>query len=213
MVENGALLPSLRVSALKGVAYSLCLWLPVTQLVIFTKGLWGMVRAESEAGLVFTTLAMAAGLCAAGWGASRLARNGVSIRAPWLRAAVAICLLALSLRTDFTQYFSWWNSRTHNMVAYAAELARSLPADAVVAGSFAPGLLLGSRKRVLCVTDWANADDPVGRFGVTHFVSPENGLDIRLFTRLYPGLVEQAHVFRELDVRGTKVTVYELPPR
>ena len=213
IVERGAVIPVLKTSVWKAGLYALCLWLPITQFAMYTKGFWGLIRVQTESGLIAATAGIAVALCAIGFGLLRVLRNGLTFKAPWLRLVAAGVLLVLSLRVDLSQYAEWWSNRTHHLTEYASDLEQSLPKDAVVAGSFAPGLLIGSHRRVLCITDWANTDDPVGRYGVTHFMSPENGLDIQLFTKLYPELVEQSRVFREYDVRGTKLTVYELPPR
>jgi len=115
------------------------------------------------------------------------------------------------VRLDLVQYFRWFGTRTHVMVESGADLDRSLPEDAVLAGNWAPALLIGSRRRAVALTDWANADDPVGRFGATHLVTVANGFDFKLFSRLYPDMMERAVVFRQYEVSGTPLLVYELP--
>ncbi len=211
LLEKGTLLPPSRPGVTKAVLYSLWLLIPAGQLVIHLGGLENTLRNTTPGGLVTRTLLLAVVAGLACFGLTRLLRRGITLSSPALRAVLALVLLALSLRLDLSQYFAWFGDRTHEMVAYSADLDRALPEDAVLAGSWAPALLVNSRKRAVCVTDWANADDPVGRFGVTHMVSPINGLDISLFGRLYPGLMQRALVFRQYHPRGLLLTVYELP--
>jgi len=99
------------------------------------------------------------------------------------------------------------------MMESGADLDKALPADAVLTGNWAPTLLIGSKRRAVPMTDWANSDDPVRRFGTTHLVSVENGFDIKLFNKLYPDMMPEASVFRRYVVRGTPLLVYELPKR
>jgi 4-amino-4-deoxy-L-arabinose transferase-like glycosyltransferase len=235
ILETGTLVPKWNSNVLKAALYTFWLWPLAAQAVLYSNGLAGMVHPETESGLIFTALTITVLLGLVGFAATRVFRNGVHLAPVLARAALAGVVLVLSLRIDLVQYFAWFNTRTHNMIAYSADLDRFLPDDAVLAGSFAPALLINSRKRAVCITDWANTDDPVGRFGVTHIVSPENGFDIELFTRTYPRLMERAKVLREYEVyragpvglmmprqygedlvvslepRGTKLTVYELP--
>jgi len=82
-----------------------------------------------------------------------------------------------------------------------------------VVGNWAPALLVGSKHRAVATTDWANSDDPVGRFGATHLVSLEDGSDLKLFSRLYPYMMYRAEVFRRYEVGGTPLLVYQLPKR
>ncbi len=211
LLEKGTLLPATQPNPAKAALYSVWLMIPVGQLVIHAGGLENTLRAQSSGGLLVKTIASAAIVGLAGYGITRLVRDGITLRPVTLRAVLALLLLALSLRLDLTQYFAWFGNRTHDMVAYAHDIDRALPDNAVLAGSWAPALLVNSRKRAVCITDWANTDDPVNRFGVTHMVSPENGLDINLFSRQYPDLMARATVLRRYFPRGLPLTVYELP--
>lgn len=211
LLERGTLLPATRPNLAKAALYSVWLMIPVGQLVIHAGGLESTLRTQSPGSLLVKTIAFAAVGGLAGYGITRLVRNGITLRSVALRAVPAILLLVLSLRLDLAQYFTWFGNRTHDMVAYALDIDRALPDNAVLAGSWAPALLVNSRRRAVCVTDWANTDDPVNRFGVTHMVSPENGLDINLFRRQYPELMVRATVFRRYFPRGLPLTVYELP--
>ena len=213
VIETGALLPPLRPTILKAGLYTLWLWIVITQLTFYTNGFWGALRPRDESGLLVATLAIAAAAGIVSYATARVARNGLSIRPPAVRVAVALVLLLLAVRLDLAQYFRWFGTRTHVMVESGADLDRALPADAVLTGNWAPALLAASKRRAVPMTDWANADDPVGRFGATHLVSIENGFDFKLFSRLYPDLMSKATVFRRYEVRGMPLLVYELPKR
>jgi hypothetical protein len=95
------------------------------------------------------------------------------------------------------------------MVGYSHEVDALLPEDGVLGGSWAPALMMESRKRGVCITDWANNDDPVGRFGMTHLVS-HNENDIRQLEKSYPRLRDYLKPVWSRPVRGTRLTVFEL---
>jgi 4-amino-4-deoxy-L-arabinose transferase-like glycosyltransferase len=211
VIETGALLPRPRPTLIKTGLYVLWLWILVTQLAFYTHGFWGKLQPRTESGLLVLTFIVAAAAGVLSYLVTRVTRSGVTIRPLAVRAAIAIALLLLAMRLDLAQYFRWFGTRTHVMVESGADLDRALPADAVLAGNWAPALLVGSRRRAVPITDWANADDPVRRFGATHLVSVENGSDIKLFSHLYPDMMQKAVVFRRYEVRGTPLLVYELP--
>ncbi|MCX6842987.1 MAG: glycosyltransferase family 39 protein [candidate division WOR-3 bacterium] len=213
IIETGALIPRLKPTLPKAGLYALWLWILATQLTYYTNGFWGTLRPRNESGLLVAALVISAAAGFLSYAVGRVARNGLSIRLPAARAAIALVLLLLTMRLDLAQYFRWFGSRTHIMVESGADLDRSLPDDAVLTGNWASALLIGSRKRAVPMTDWANADDPVGRFGATHLVSAENGFDFKLFSRLYPDMMPQARVFRRYEIRGIPLLIYELPKR
>ena len=207
------MVPPLRPTILKAGLYTLWLWMLATQLTLYTNGFWGVLRPRNESGLLVATLVVAAAAGALCYTFTRVVPNGLVIRPPAARAAIALVLLLLVVRLDLAQYSRWFGARTHVMIESGADLDRALPPDAVLAGNWAPALLVGSKRRAVPMTDWANADDPVGRFGATHLVSAENGFDFKLFSRLYPDMMERAVVFRQYEVSGTPLLVYELPKR
>ncbi|MBM3313715.1 glycosyltransferase family 39 protein [candidate division WOR-3 bacterium] len=196
---------------LQAVLYALWLWAACTQLAYYTNGFWGLVRPRGDTGLLAATLVIAAVVVAFGYSAARSRLRGLGVRSLALRAVVAVALLLLTLRLDFAQYFRWFGNRTHVLVQGGDDLDRSLPKDAVLTGNWAPALLLGSTRRAVPMTDWANSDDPVRRFGSTHLVSLENGFDYQLFSQRYPELMAQTQVFRRYEVRGISLLVYALP--
>lgn len=213
IIETGALLPRLKPTIVKTGLYILWLWMLVTQLGFYTHGFWGKLQPRTDAGLITLTLIMAAVAGVICYVVARVARNGVNLRPLAIRAAIVVALLGLAVRLDLVQYFRWFGTRTHVMIESGADLDRSLPEGAVLAGNWAPALLIGSRHRAVALTDWANADDPVGRFGATYMVTIANGFDFKLFSRLYPDMMQKAVVFRQYEVRGARLLVYELPKR
>ena len=213
IIETGTLVPPLRPTVLKAGLYALWLWILATQLTYYTNGFWGALRPRDQTGLLVTTLAIAAAAGVLIYAVARAVRNGLGIRPLAARAAIAFVLLLLAVWLDLAQYSRWFGTRTHVMVESGADLDRALPADAVLAGNWASALLIGSRKRAVPITDWANSDDPIGRFGATHMVSAENGFDFKLFSQLYPDMMPQARIFRRYEVRGIPLLVYELPKR
>lgn len=201
-----------RLTALKTAAYAVWLWPLVTQLALLTNGFWGTLRPQSEIGLLLATfvVCIASGLLLLA--ATRLVHD-LTLKSIGLRAALAAVVIIMILRLDIAQYAGWFSGRAHKMASFAADLDQSLPNDAVLTGWWAPQLLLSSKKRALFLPDWIDPGDPIARYGVTHVASPENGYDFKLFERLYPDLMHRAKVFREYEVRGIRLLVYELPKR
>ncbi len=213
IIETGALLPRLRPTLIKTGLYTLWLWILTTQLGGYTNGFWGMARPKSDPDALVLTFTVAAATSILGYLVMRVAKNGITIRPLAIRSAIAIILLLLAVRLDFAQYSRWFGSRTHVMVESGADLDNALPANAVVVGNWGPALLVGSKHRAVAMTDWANSDDPVGRFGATHLVSLEDGSDFKLFSRLYPYMMHRAEVFRRYEIDGIPLFVYTLPKR
>ncbi|MFO7650781.1 MAG: glycosyltransferase family 39 protein [bacterium] len=211
LLEDGTLLPRLRPTLVKALLAALWLWPVCTQFVVLTDGFWRAYALESTGGVLTLAGIIALALAAALYMLFRRIKAPVRIRPLAGRVVVAGILVLLALQLDLSQYARWYDNRTHNMVAYSRELDAALPDDAVLAGGWAPALMMDSRKRALCITDWANVDDPVGRHGVTHFVSIDDGFDYRLFAERYPDKTAQATVLRRFDVRGLILTVYALP--
>jgi 4-amino-4-deoxy-L-arabinose transferase-like glycosyltransferase len=208
LVEQGTLLPALRAGWLRRLGWTLWLWPLATRLLITTSGFGGVFTPSSAGGAVAGGLGVAVVLAAASLGLARLLRS-VPMRPAAGRLLLAGLFILLAFRLDLAQFSRWYSNRTHDMVRYSQELDRLLPDGAVLGGGWAPALLMGSRKRALCLTDWANNDDPVGRFGMTHLVSHEEN-DIRLLERDWPGLRERLRPVWQGRVRGTRLTVFEL---
>jgi hypothetical protein len=207
LLEQGTLLPAAKRSFWKAAGYGLWLWPLVTQLLVYTNGFWGAARPGSEAALIGTTFGISVALAVVAWLAGHAFRNGITLRPIPVRAVLVGLLLLLVLRFDFAQFFNWYSNRTHDMVRYSREVDALLPDDAVLAGGWAPALLMESRKRALCVTDWANNDDPVGRFGATHLVSHEQN-DVNLLEKSYPALRDFLQQVWTGRVRNSHLTVY-----
>lgn len=131
-------------------------------------------------------------------------------RTPMLGTILAALILFLSLRLDVGQFFNWFSNRTYTLITAARDLNQILPENAVLAGSWAPPLMIESRKRVIAITDWANINDPISRFGITHFVLGENEADHLLQEKTPPGIKDQMKPIRQYRIRGQLLTVYSL---
>ena len=207
LLENGEIPFQSRPSLFKSALLCLWFWPMAGQVVVYTQGFWGSVRVTSEAEFLWLSLAVAGGLAAAVYFVTRLLRSGVKARAIWLRVSLTAVLLFLALRLDAAQFLSWSSQRTHRMVQYSKDLDQLVPDDAVVAGGWAPAMMMESRKRALCLTDWANIDDPIGEYGVTHLVGPQDSPDLGLVFQRYPMLEQRSHVIRRHIVE--KVTIHQ----
>jgi 4-amino-4-deoxy-L-arabinose transferase-like glycosyltransferase len=213
IVEAGTLLPRLRPTIFKVGLFVLWLWILTTQLAGYTQGFWGMLSVQTDLGVLIVAFAVAAVVGILGYFIARIARNGFTIRSLAIRAGITIVLVSLAVRLDLTQYFRWFGARTHAMVEAGAALDSALPADAVVVGGWAPAILIGSRHRVVAMTDWANSDDPIGRFGATHMITFEDGPDLKLFDKLYPHKIRQATVSLLCEICGAPLLLFDLPKR
>lgn len=209
LIEQGTFLPASRTGRLRRLGWSLWLWPLATWLLARTGGFWGLFRPESETAALGIGLGTALLLAAVSLGATRLLRAGLTVRPPVGRLALAGLFLLLSFRLDLAQFSRWHHNRTHDMVRYSRQLDAVLPDRAVLAGSWAPALLMESKKRALCLTDWANLDDPVGRHGMTHLVSHEEN-DILLLEPTYPELRRFLRPVWQGTVRGTRLTAFAL---
>ncbi|MFO7674923.1 MAG: glycosyltransferase family 39 protein [bacterium] len=209
LIEDGTLLPAARAGWLRALGWTAWLWPLAVQLLIHSGGFGGALASSTAGGALGAGLGVAVALAAVSLGLARLARSGLSLARPAGRFVLAGILLALIVRLDLAQFARWHSNRTHDMVRYSQELDRVLPDGAVLAGGWAPALLVESRKRALCLTDWANNDDPVGRFGMTHLVSHEEN-DINLLEKNRPGLRALLRPVWQGRVRGTRLTAFEL---
>lgn len=207
LVEDGTLLPRLRPGWLRSLGWTIWLWPLATQLYLLL-----LVRGRNgptPGGALGIGLAIAVGVGLATVGLARALGQGFTVRPFPGRLILAGVLVLLVFRLDLVQFFGWHGNRTHDMVRYSQEVDGLLPEDGVLGGSWAPALMMESRKRGVCITDWANNDDPVGRFGMTHLVS-HNENDIRQLEKSYPRLREFLNPVWSRPVRGTRLTVFEL---
>jgi 4-amino-4-deoxy-L-arabinose transferase-like glycosyltransferase len=207
LVEEGTLLPESRPGWLRSLGWTIWLWPLATQLylLLLVRG----TTAPTPGGALGIGFVIAIGVGLATIGLARALRQGVTVRPLLGRLILAGILLVLIFRLDLAQFFRWFGSRTHDMVGYSQEVDELLPEDGVLGGSWAPALMMESRKRGVCITDWANNDDPVGRFGMTHLVS-HNENDVLLLEKSYSSLRGFLKPVWSRPVRGTRLTVFEL---
>ena len=207
LVEDGTLLPKSRPGWLRSLGWTVWLWPLATQLYLMLPARHS--NGPTPGGALGVGFLIAVGVGLATIGLSRSLRQGVTVRPLLGRLILAGILFLLILRLDLVQFLEWHGGRTHDMVRYSREVDELLPEEGVLGGSWAPALMMESRKRGVCITDWANNDDPVGRFGMTHLVS-HNENDIRQLEKSYPRLRDYLNPVWSRPVRGTRLIVYEL---
>jgi 4-amino-4-deoxy-L-arabinose transferase-like glycosyltransferase len=211
LLEEGTVVPGLNPSVPKTVLYSLWLWPLAAQTIVYTKYLWGLVRTASDPVITGLAFPLALAACFAGYAVVRRFRRGINLRPLAARTVVALVLLTLTLRMDFVQFSYWFRHRTHDIVNCCNDISSILPNDAVLAGGWAPVLLSCSRKRALAITDWANIEDPVRRYGITHLVTAEGGFEEELFWKLYPELMLRPMDVWRGQIGNTVLFIYVLP--
>uniref|UniRef100_A0A7C4GHH0 Glycosyltransferase RgtA/B/C/D-like domain-containing protein n=1 Tax=candidate division WOR-3 bacterium TaxID=2052148 RepID=A0A7C4GHH0_UNCW3 len=185
-IHTGTLLPRFKATVPKALLYSLWLWPLTTQVVLHVRNV--KTFPEDAAALRWLGLglvpAVVVGL--AGYLLIRLSRREITLPGRLSRVALALLLLGLSLQLDLRQFSNWFSSRTHNMFDWARAVDVALPDSAVVIGTWAPPFMIESRKRAVAISDWANLDDPVGRFRATHLFLGQGHTDELLVERLGP---------------------------
>lgn len=198
-------------TVVQAILYAIYLWPLPLQLILYASQFRVYPSPGAETGILIGALGISLTVSVIGFVLTKTRYQGKSIKSPTLRIAVASILLLLSFRLDFGQFFNWFSNRTYNMLSYARDLDHLLPPDAVVAGSWAPPLMIESRKRAVAITDWANINNPFNRFGVTHLIIGENQVDQILKEQIDPLLWEEMKPIREYTVRGQRLKVYPLP--
>ncbi|MGQ9707914.1 MAG: ArnT family glycosyltransferase [bacterium] len=209
---KGTIIPPIeRPTIIKTLLYSFWLWPLFLQLLLYISNFRNYPEPGRESGILILSLFISLVVGFAGYGLLRLKNTRLTIRAFWLRTVMFVALIILSLRLDFGQLHTWFSNRTYDLITYSRELDHLLPEDAVVAGSWSPPLLIESPKRSICITDWANIDNPIERFGVTHLIFGEGETDRLLAEKLSPELINKISLVRQYRVRGQLLRIYTLP--
>ncbi len=192
------------------ILYAIYLWPLALQLLLYISNFRNYPAPGNELGITVIALVIALTTSLIGALFYRLLTKNRIGKIPALNAIVAALLLLFSLRLDLGQFFNWFSNRTYILISSARDLDQSLPEDAVVAGSWAPPLMIESRKRAVAITDWANINDPINRFGVTHIILGENEVDRLLWQKLPLEIKERLKPLRQYRIRGQLLTVYAL---
>ncbi len=208
--KDGILIPASRPTIKMTIAFLLFLWPLGLQSIIYLSGFRAFPGSGSESGILVGALIIALAISLAGYLLFRTRRNGLVIKHRLLRTILVLIPVILTMRLDIGQFSHWFTNRTHNLISYARDLDRLLPDDAVVAGSWAPPLMIESRKRAVAITDWANMEGLIERFGVTHLIMGENEADMKLREKIDPWIWEKSQPIRRYIVRGQVLTVYSL---
>lgn len=199
--------PHARPRSLNILIYAFYCWPLALQLLLYLSSFRLYPQPGNEFNI--TLIAFIASSIVIGTG-SWLYRFLSRKRTPMLGTIIALLILLFSLRLDLGQFFHWFSNRTYTLITATRDLDQILPENAVVAGSWAPPLMIESRKRAIAVTDWANIDDPINRFGVTHIVLGENEADHLLQERIPEEIREKMKPIRQYRIRGQLLTVYSL---
>ncbi|MEO0004939.1 MAG: glycosyltransferase family 39 protein [candidate division WOR-3 bacterium] len=210
-LRTGMIIPPVNPALWKAVLYGFWLWPFFLQVLLYASNFKNYPRQGSETGILTLGFVIAFGFAFAGYGLLRLKKDGIILKSPWIRTVIVIIFLILTVRLDLGQFYNWFSNRTYNLINYSRELDRLLPENAVVGGSWAPPLMIESRKRALCITDWANINDPINRFGITHLIIGENEADQLLLKTLDPQIVENMTLLRQFQIRGQILRIYALP--
>ena len=212
LFESPVIKPMAKPSLWRAGVAALWLWPLMFQLAMYSGVFIEQVAVGFDTALLLITLAAAVAASAVGYAFVRLCRREILIRPLWPRVGVAVALLLAMLWSDATRFNEWYRYRDHVLVEYSDHLDWILPEGSVLAGSWAPTLLMNSRKKALVLIDWANSEDPLNRYRVTHLITREDGYGVRLFDQLYPEVMIGASIVQSYLVRGFILTVYELPP-
>jgi len=192
------------------ILYAIYLWPLALQLLLYISNFRNYPAPGDELGITVIALIIALTTILVGALFYRLLTKNRIGKIPALNAIVAALLLLFSLRLDLGQFFNWFSNRTYILISSARDLDQILPEDAVVAGSWAPPLMIESRKRAVAITDWANINDPINRFGITHIILGENEVDRLLWEKLPLEIKERMKPLRQYRIRGQLLTVYAL---
>lgn len=195
---------------MNSILYAIYLWPLVVQLLLYIAGFRNYPAPGNESGITILALiiALATGIIGTALYRFFTTKKLGAMRA--LKGFIAALLLLFSLRLDLGQFFNWFSNRTYILISSARDLDQILPENAVVAGSWAPPLMIESRKRAIAITDWANINDPINRFGVTHIIIGENEVDQLLWNKIPPPIKERMKPLRQYRIRGQLLTVYTL---
>lgn len=211
IMKTRMIFPPAKPKVWKTVLYGFWLWPFSLQLLLYASNFQNYPQPGSESGILALGLVIAFGFAFAGYSLLRLRDSGISLQSHWLRITIVMIFVILTLRLDLGQFHSWFSNRTYNLINYSRELDRLLPENAVVGGSWAPPLMIESRKRALCITDWANINEPISRFGVTHLIIGENEADQLLLKSLDPHLLQNMTLLRQFQIRSQLLRIYILP--
>lgn len=197
-------------SFLNSILYAIYLWPLVVQLLLYIAGFRNYPAPGNESSITILALIIALATGITGTALYRFFTTKKLGTMRPLKLFIAALLLLFSLRLDLSQFFNWFSNRTYILISSAHDLDQILPANAVVAGSWAPPLMIESRKRAIAITDWANINDPINRFGVTHIIIGENEVDQLLWDKIPLTLKERMRPLRQYRIRGQLLTVYTL---
>lgn len=133
----------------------------------------------------------------------------------WAPRVVAAAIVLLFFLGEARSYLDWTLNRGYRLVSISRELGATLPPGSVLAGIYAPILVLENRHQGLAIWDrYGNWEgDPLGRFGVTHVVVMTYIDEIGYYRRRFPEAMGRARLLDEWTLWKTRVSLFELPRR
>lgn len=133
----------------------------------------------------------------------------------WAPQALACVLVGLFFVAEARSYLDWTLNREYKLVTISRQLGATLRPGSVLAGIYAPILVLENRHQGLAIWDrYGNWEgDPLGRFGVTHVVVMTYIDEIGYYRRRFPEPMGRARLLDEWTLWKTRVSLFELPRR
>ncbi|KPL02904.1 MAG: hypothetical protein AMJ90_04550 [candidate division Zixibacteria bacterium SM23_73_2] len=139
-------------------------------------------------------------------------RKGVKIGVR-LRALSVFLLLILFFLIQLNQYSSW-ASNTQNTLTHISRDLRSLPSGSVIAGPWAGTVCMENSHRAIIVQNWANTENLIERFGVTHLVVFLIGGRVswegEFFRKNYPQATEGATLTNQYKLPKGMLLIYKI---
>ncbi len=106
--------------------------------------------------------------------------------------------------------------RSYQIVTVSRDIARILPAGSVLAGQWAPELVLETPFRAVPVwQNFVNWKDPFNRYGITHVLSWEYplGNELVLQKKWFPEVMAEAHKIKTYTIKNSPVTLWQIKDR
>jgi len=106
-----------------------------------------------------------------------------------------------------------YSNRTYDVLKTSKDLALILPAHAVVAGQWAPELMLETDCRAIPLwKDFVNDDDPFKKYGITHLLSWQYPLgdELALQKEWFPIRMDEAELIKTYRIKNTPVLLWKI---
>ena len=121
--------------------------------------------------------------------------------------------VALLIFVDFFRLGDWMIHRTYYIRDASRDLAAILPESSVIAGQWAPQLVLETRHVAIPMwKDFVNDKDPLHTYHVTHVLSWQYayGDELELQKRNFPELMDNADLIKSYQIKNSPVLLWEI---